>query len=428
MRIYQLLLILALCFWGCSPKQEAKIPSTFKQVELKNNDDLMVLVAYDKLNSGLETEALDSFYELFSKNKNKVFAKEALRLAYILKDSRLEELMKFARKNMKNDFNVLRILIVYEIERGNTSAAKKLSLELVSKEPLNSSNHSLLGTIYALEHNNALALFSLKRAYAIEPSETNLLKLVNLLGFTLNKKAQALNFINDWVGKYGCSKQVCALLIEHYAQKEDVKNMAKIFVKLYDKFGDVNYLMDALRAYVIKKDLEGAKNLLEEYTFDKELLMDVYLALGLFDDALKAANELYESSKDGKYLGRIAMMKYEKSGKNPTKQELAEVISLFDKVISNGSDDSILLNYYGYLLIYHDIDVKKGLELVFKAHEIDPSANYIIDSIAWGYYKLGDCKAAKEWLDKVANDDEFVKNEEYIEHLAAINKCLMEKK
>lgn len=425
MKFYQLLLILALCFLGCSSKQEAKMPSSFKQVELKNNDDLSVLIAYDKLNSGFEAEALESFYELFSKNKNKIYAKEALRLAYILKDSRLEELIKFAKKNMKNDFNVLRILVVYEMERANINVAKKLCLELVAKEPANSANHSILGMIYTLEQNNALALFSLKRAYALEPSEGNLLKLVNFLGFTLNKKEQALNFINDWVSKYGCSKQVCALLIDHYAQKEDVKNMAKIFTKLYDKFGDDSYLKDALSAFLIKKDLEGAKKLLEEYTFDKEVLMEIYVNLELFDKAYEIANELYQSSKDEKMLGRIAIIKYEKSGKNPSKEEVDEVISLFEK--SNSFDDPIILNYYGYLLIYHEINVKKGLELVLKAHKINPEANYIIDSVAWGYYKLGDCDSAKQWLEKVT-DDEFIKNDEYVEHLGAVNKCLMEQK
>ena len=80
------------------------------------------------------------------------------------------------------------------------------------------------------------------------------------------------------------------------------------------------------------------------------------------------------------------------------------------------------------MLINHDIDAKKGLELALKAHDLDPAALFIIDSVAWGYYKLGECKSAKEWLERVLTDKEFASSDEVKEHLDAINKCVMEQK
>ena len=61
---------------------------------------------------------------------------------------------------------------------------------------------------------------------------------------------------------------------------------------------------------------------------------------------------------------------------------------------------------------------------MLKAYELDQNASYIIDSIAWGYYKLNNCKKAKEWMDKVVNDADFMKQDEAKEHKIAIDQCI----
>lgn len=427
MKIYQLLLVFALFLGGCASVQNNKMPSSLKAVEIKNNGDFEIFKAYDLLNNNDEVLALNSFYELFKKNKSKLAAKEAFRLAFILKDERIDELAAFAKKNLNNDNDILRLLVGYEMDRNRLNVAKKLSKSLVQKEPENPANHSILGTIYALENNNALALHSLQKAYSIEPSEINLLKLVDLLENLLNKRAQATKFAADWVNKNGCSKQVCLILLGFYAQAENVEKMVEIYTKLYDKFGGENFLKDALALYLYKKDLNAAKNLLERYPFDKGILMEIYAQLGNFDGAFLIAKALYEQNADPQFLAKMAIYKYEKNGKLTSEFELAQIAALFEEAIKK-LEDPIVLNYYGYLLIDHEIDIKKGLDLCLKAHLLDQNANFIIDSVAWGYYKLGACKQASEWMKKVSNDKEFISSDEAREHLEAINKCLIENK
>lgn len=427
MKIYQLLLILALFFSACATNQNQKMPSSLKAMEIKDNGDFAILKAYDLLNSGQEVEAFESFYELFKKNNCKICAKEAFRLAFILKDERLDELAAFAKKQLKDDVEVMRIIIGYEMMQENLPAAKKLAKKLMEKDPENQANHSILGTIYALENNTALALHSFKKAYSLEPSEINLLKLIDLLENSLNKRQQAVDFAQDWVNKNGCSKQVCLILLGFYAQAENIDLMADIYIKLYEKFGSNNFLKDALSLYLYKKDLNGAKSLLERYPFDKNILMEIYAELKLFDDAYEMARKLYEEQKKPEFLAKMAIYKYEKNGKFTNEFELAQIVNLFEEASKN-LDDPVFLNYYGYLLIDHGIDVKKGLELCLKAHHLNPQASFIVDSVAWGYYKLGVCKQAKEWMDKVANDENFLADPEAKMHLEFINKCLMEQK
>lgn len=427
MKIYQLLLILALFLGGCAGVQNNKIPSSLKAVEIKDNGDFEVLRAYDLLNNNDEALALNSFYELFKKNKSKLAAKEAFRLAFILKDERIDELAAFAKKNLSKDNEVLRLIIGYEMGKNRLGVAKKLAKSLSQKEAQNPANHSILGTIYALEGNNALARHSLQKAYSIEPSEINLLKLMDLLENSLNKRSEAVKFAADWVNKNGCSKQVCLILLGFYAQEQKIDLMVEIYTKLYDKFGGENFLKDALALYLYKKDLNGAKNLLEKYPFDKAILMDIYAQLGDFDGAFLTAKAVYEQSKDPQFLAKMAIYKYEKNGKITSEFELAQIVALFEEATKK-IQDPIIFNYYGYLLIDHEIDVKKGLDLCLKAYGLNPDANFIVDSVAWGYYKLGACKQASEWMDKVSNDKEFISSDEAREHLDAINKCLIEKK
>lgn len=425
MKIYQLLLVITLLLAGCA--KNTAMPSSLKQVEIKENGDLDALLAYDFLYKGLEAQAFSKFYELWEKTGDLASAKEAFRLAFILRDSKkLAKLEPVVKKAFKNDPEVTRLLIGLEMNKGNFALAKKMAKALAAKETNVAANHSILGTLYAMEDLSELSVTEFKRAYSIEPSEMNLLKLMDALN-TLNRRESLLAYANDWVNKNGCSKQVCMILLAQYAVDNDTEQMIKVYEKLYQKFNDENLLKEAVALFLYKNDFQGAKNFLEKYPFDETLLMEVYAQLGLLDNAYELANKIYESTKDPQYLARMAVYKYEKNGKNTSAFELEQIVRMFEKATSE-LEDALHYNYYGYLLIDHDIDVDKGLKLVLKAHELDSSALFIVDSVAWGYYKKGDCKTAKEWLDRVMVDPNFANSQEVIEHMDSIQKCLMEKK
>ena len=81
-------------------------------------------------------------------------------------------------------------------------------------------------------------------------------------------------------------------------------------------------------------------------------------------------------------------------------------------------------NYYGYLLIDHELDVKKGMALVQKALNLEPKSPYFIDSMAWGYFKLGDCQKAGEFFNTIDKSSDFFQEEEAKDHITAIHDCI----
>jgi Flp pilus assembly protein TadD len=58
------------------------------------------------------------------------------------------------------------------------------------------------------------------------------------------------------------------------------------------------------------------------------------------------------------------------------------------------------LNYLGYSLLERRIDVKRGFELVARAHELAPQSAAITDSLGWAHFLKGDVAAAIPLLER----------------------------
>jgi len=98
------------------------------------------------------------------------------------------------------------------------------------------------------------------------------------------------------------------------------------------------------------------------------------------------------------WLANIAILKYE------LQYPLQNTIDDFERAINMGANEAVFLNYYGYILIDHSVDIAYGIELVKKALEQNPDSVYYLDSLAWGYYKLGKCDEAKELIPLIEHD------------------------
>ncbi|WAC49036.1 tetratricopeptide repeat protein [Asticcacaulis sp. SL142] len=59
-----------------------------------------------------------------------------------------------------------------------------------------------------------------------------------------------------------------------------------------------------------------------------------------------------------------------------------------------------VLNFLGYGWIERNMHVKDGMELVRKALEADPKSGAMMDSLGWGYYRLGEYDQALDWIEQ----------------------------
>ena len=63
-------------------------------------------------------------------------------------------------------------------------------------------------------------------------------------------------------------------------------------------------------------------------------------------------------------------------------------------------DQPLVLNYLGYSWIDRGENLGQGLKMVQRAVELRPNDGYIVDSLGWAYYRLGDFANATQFLEK----------------------------
>jgi tetratricopeptide (TPR) repeat protein len=63
-------------------------------------------------------------------------------------------------------------------------------------------------------------------------------------------------------------------------------------------------------------------------------------------------------------------------------------------------DQPMILNYLGYSWVDQNKNLKQGMALIEKAVALKPDDGYIVDSLGWAHYKLGNYKDAVRYLER----------------------------
>ncbi|MBI5520159.1 MAG: tetratricopeptide repeat protein [Desulfovibrio sp.] len=64
-------------------------------------------------------------------------------------------------------------------------------------------------------------------------------------------------------------------------------------------------------------------------------------------------------------------------------------IEIMKKIVAKNPDHADALNYIGYSLAEEGRDLERALTLIKKADKLKPENGYIVDSLAWAYFRLG---------------------------------------
>ncbi|CZE47825.1 hypothetical protein [Campylobacter geochelonis] len=369
------------------------------------------------------TNSSKIFEYLYDSTKNPEYLKEAIKIAFAYKSKNLGDIVEKGKVVLKDDDDYLRMRVAYLMENSKPDEALLIMKKMVKANP-SAKNYSILGVVQDILNSNKEALVSFKKAYSIEQNDENLLRMVDLLLNKFGNVKEATTELETYKRLKGCSVLVCNVLSDIYKRNHNYPMLIKTYEDIYKSTKDTQYLDEIIKFYLINKDFNKTKNLLEKYDYNNKLLLEIYGFNKEFDKAIKKADELYKKSGDMEFLAIEAMFLYEKNGANLDKKILKDILNKFEKSMPN-LDIAMLENYYGYLLIDHEIDVKKGINLVKKALLKEPNSPYFLDSLAWGHFKLNECKKADEVMKSIdKSEKEFFKSEEAKEHIKAIKKCL----
>jgi predicted Zn-dependent protease len=422
-----IVLFFSLLFLGCSqkepaPKQEVLKPSQ----KVFPQEDMYIMFALRAEQINDRAAASELFDRLYEKSKKKEYLYRSLENDLIAKkNEKVIKRVDALTQGSLDDYRLVRLNIVALVESHRVFEARELALKLVDKSKLEE-DYLLVANIYIQLREYDLALQYLESAYSKTHNEKVLDKIAVVSYGNLHNTKEAIAQLETHIRAYGCSTLLCNRLLGIYSNENNIDGLLQTYLKLYKLNQDKASAEKIIQIYGYKQDYKNLILFLEETHADDDTLLQVYSMQKKYKKALALADKLYEKKGDMHYLGQSAIYEYELEKTKTSKKTLQNVIAKLEKVTSY-DESPVYLNYLGYILIDHDVDVKRGMTYIRKVLKIQPESSFYLDSLAWGYYKLGNCKKAKEIMNKVVTleggDDPEVKS-----HVVKINKCIKGKK
>lgn len=423
-RLFSLLLVcLMLIFTACSSHHD-KQPANVKSFE--DEDRLAMFALYAK-STGDANSTIALFQLLYEKSGKAEYRKEEI--VTMLQSSQYEralERISLYKEDVEGmDIELERFKIATTIELKRYEEAKVLALDLV-EHTKDAQDYQQVASIYMLEGRYEFALRYLQSAYSINYNEKILDNMAIILYVNLKRKAEAVSYLETHMRLHGCSETICLRLASFYSEENNVDGMLRIYLRLYDNSRNVKYASTIIKLYNYKKDTISLIQFLEKSGSDDVLLLQMYINTKNYPRVTSLGAKLYKKEGDPYYLGQSAIFEYE-GAKDKKSPEVVDSVMAKLKTVVQESDEAVYLNYLGYLLIDHDIDVQGGIDYVNKALKIEKESPFYLDSLAWGYYKQGQCKKALKLIKKVQKGL-GKEDAEVTSHLKAIKQCIKQGK
>ncbi len=418
--IKYLLLATLVLFTACSHKEVKPNEKAFAA------EDTYIVFALRAEQVGDYRAAAKLFSELYNKSSKKEYLYRYLKDKIILKeyDDVIKTVDDFTDGSLK-DPELVRLKIVALMESNKLQEAKKISIELArfTHKP---KDYLLVSDVYTKSKDYDQALKYLEGAYMKEYNEKILDKMAIILYVNLHRKKDAIAELESHARIHGCSDLICTRLISFYSHDNNIDGLLSVYKRLYAKNKSEDIAQKIIQIYSYKREYVKLIDFLEANPIDDELLLQLYVSGKNYAKASKLAFKLYKENSDVAYLGQSAIYKYESYHGKVPKKVLYNVIANLENVVKKNKDP-LYMNYLGYILIDHDVNVKKGMRYIREVLKKQPNSAYYLDSLAWGYYKLGRCYKAKKIITRVLKL-EGGDVPEVREHLHKIDKCIKKHK
>jgi len=208
------------------------------------------------------------------------------------------------------------------------------------------------------------------------------------------------------------AKRGYAGLVDIYRGQKDwpqATAVAKEALQKLPKDRDLKMLYASQLADMGQADagLEQVKSLLKGNSNPDD--RDVYMTLAQMytrlkrwpeaEQALDQAEKLSVKPDDKEAVQFLRASAYERQ----KKYDQAEAV--FRKILSADPTNAGTLNYLGYMMADHGVQLNEALDYVKKAVQLEPANGAYLDSLGWAYFKLGKYDLAEENLVKATQHE-----------------------
>ena len=146
-----------------------------------------------------------------------------------------------------------------------------------------------------------------------------------------------------------------------------------------------------------------AKSVLKGGPDDRDsyiMLSQIYMRLKKWkesEEAIAQAEKLAVRPEEKEYIKFVQGSIYERQKKFDQAEQV------FRQVLQQDPNNSMTLNYLGYMLADRNTHLEEALTLIKKALDLDPQNGAYLDSLGWAYFKLGNYDQAEENLRRAAD-------------------------
>ena len=332
----------------------------------------------------------------------------------------LKKLKAWSDKH-EDDLVGRRLLLALYMNLKSFDEAAKIANYLL-KHSDKDSDLELAANPYLFSGNYKKGVELLNKLYRKTKDENVLMRIAAIEAQYLNDPKKAIQLLETHRRMQDSSTNVYKMLIDLYVKEQNIDHILQTYKALYEKEPKEEYLGKIIEIYVYNRDFDSLISFLESNHANDEILYDLYKKEKRYKKAIKLSEKFYLEDNNPHWLAEKAILTYEAADNKDDPKMLESVASLFDQALALGVDDSIYLNYYGYTLIDKGLDIDKGLGLIRKALKQQPDNSYYLDSLAWGYYKKGECLKAYTTMEKVVAK-EGTEEPEIKEHWEKIQEC-----
>jgi len=423
-KFFMLMMVGALSVQGAS---KLKTSNTAKMVTpIEVSEETYVLAALDAQMRHKYSVASNYFETLYTQTGKKEFLYQSLRM--LEQSNEIEQLSEVTQKELTkapDDLTLKRFAIIALLKSGQFAHASQEASALC-KESTVASDYALSAEAFLKLSEFENAYNALQKGYDLSHDEEMVDRLVLIQYVHLGEKKEAIKFLKNHIEKYGNSKLLGKRLGSFYGDSGDLDKAVAMFEETYTLTNDPLIAQEAIKIYLYQQNFDKLTLLLEKSGVNDPMLLELYVRDKQFDKASLLAKKLYKQDQNPLYLAQSSIFSYE-GAKNKSDPILLNEVVEGLKQVNSEMEDPLYLNYLGYLMIDHDLNVTEGMEYVQRALKQQPDSAYYIDSLAWGYYKKGECaqalKLIKQVESMIGKDEKEVK-----EHLDAIEKCEMKSK
>ncbi|HZF70377.1 hypothetical protein [Sulfuricurvum sp.] len=389
-------------------------------------EDTFTLYALDAQVRQKYNNASEYFAELYKQTSKKEYLYQSLRMLEQAGDTKtLSKKTASALAKFPDDVTLKRFEIISLLKGGSFGEASQKGL-LLSNKTQKASDYLLYGEARLKLGDYEGTVDALKKAYAQTFDDTTAERIALIQYTQLGEKPEAIAFLKEHISAHGNSKTVGKRLASLYADSGKFDEAAQMYEQTYEIDSDPVVAQEAVKIYAYQQDLTKMSAMLEKSHINDPLLLDIYVRTKLFDKASPLAQKLYEHDGNPLYLAQSSVYMYEAAQNKDDKVMVDSVVDGLKKAMKD-LDDPLYLNYLGYLMIDHDLNITEGMGYVKRALDKQPDSPFYIDSLAWGNYKLGECAEAlrlmKQVESMIGTEEDEVK-----EHIKAIEACKTKEK